>query len=98
MSAESKRIFSCYLILVFFRLGYVDEAACCFRRALKVDPDFLAARSNLENMCCHLVERWHFRMLNDQRRNESFQSAIHQAIKEGFDTVLDIGAGTGLLR
>jgi type II protein arginine methyltransferase len=80
------------------RLGYVDEAASCFRRALRIDPDFLGARENLENVCSHLVERWHFRMLNDITRNESFKNTIQRAVDRGRSRVLDIGAGTGLLR
>lgn len=80
------------------RLGYIDEAACCFRRALKIDPEFLGARENLDNVCGHLVERWHFRMLNDSTRNSEYREAIHRAVEDGYKTVLDIGTGTGLLR
>ncbi|XP_071087204.1 protein arginine N-methyltransferase 9-like [Haliotis cracherodii] len=80
-----------------FRLGYTDEAALYVRRALKLCPDFLAARENLENICSHLVERWHFRMLNDMTRNRAFRDGIDLAVTQGFNTVLDIGAGTGLL-
>lgn len=80
------------------RLGYIDEAACFLRRSLKLDPDYLGARENLENVCGHLVERWHFRMLNDRVRNEAYRGAITAAVKAGYDTVLDIGTGTGLLR
>lgn len=85
--------------LVLSRLGYVDEAACCFRRALKIAPGFLGARENLDNVCSHLVERWHFRMLNDIVRNQLYQDALIKAVQqEGHRTVLDIGTGTGLLR
>ena len=80
-----------------FRLGYIDEAACCFRRALRINPDFLGARENLDNVCGHLVERWHFRMLNDITRNSKYRDAIHAAVENGHGRVLDIGAGTGIL-
>lgn len=47
-----------------------------------------------------MVERWHFRMLNDDLRNDRFQKAIANSIpvdvKENF-RMLDIGTGTGLL-
>ena len=79
-------------------LGYIDEAASCFRKALRLNPDFLTASTNLENVCGHLVERWHFRMLNDRRRNAAYQDAIVRAIHAGCDSVLDIGTGTGILR
>ena len=79
-------------------MGFVDEAASFFRRSLKLNPRYLGARENLENVCGHLVERWHFRMLNDIRRNQAYRIAIDSTIADGFDTVLDIGTGTGLLR
>lgn len=79
------------------RLGYVDEAASYFRKALRINPGFVQARENLENLFGHLVERWHFRMLNDQARNQAYRDAIERAVKAGRSTVLDIGTGTGLL-
>lgn len=45
-----------------------------------------------------LVERWHFRMLNDNGRNSAYRQAIQKAIKQGsIKRILDIGTGTGLL-
>ena len=83
---------------LYFRLGYTEEAAAYIRRALIINPDYLAARENLENICSHLVERWHFRMLNDKKRNKGYKDAIRTAVSKGYDNVLDIGAGTGILR
>lgn len=37
-------------------------------------------------------------MLNDRRRNVAYRFAIQKAIKSGYNTVLDIGTGTGILR
>jgi type II protein arginine methyltransferase len=79
-------------------LGYIEEAAAYIRKSLFVNPNYLAARDNLENVCSHLVERWHFSMLNDKRRNVAFKFAIDKAVKCGYNTVLDIGTGTGILR
>ncbi|MEM7056323.1 MAG: 50S ribosomal protein L11 methyltransferase [Pseudomonadota bacterium] len=42
------------------------------------------------------VPSWHWLMVNDLPRNESYENAINQAVQPGM-TVLDIGAGTGLL-
>lgn len=36
-------------------------------------------------------------MLNDKQRNNAFENAIRKRISQGYDTVLDIGTGTGLL-
>lgn len=57
---------------------------------------------NLDNVRHQLVERWHFRMLNDQQRNAAYHSAITAAVRRSPDggssmRVLDIGTGTGLL-
>lgn len=86
------------MLFTFSRLGYVDEAAMYLRKSLQLKPDFLAARENLENICSHLVERWHFRMLNDIGRNKAYKAALQKAVRDGYDNILDIGAGTGILR
>jgi len=86
------------------RLGYHTESLGYFRRAIAVDHQFLKAQENLDNACSTLVERWHFRMLNDTVRNSAFQQAIsriiHDLMKERVNSlfVLDIGTGSGILR
>ena len=37
-------------------------------------------------------------MLNDKKRNKGYKDAIRTAVSKGYDNVLDIGAGTGILR
>lgn len=51
----------------------------------------------MQNAFSMAVDRWHFTMLNDRRRNNAFDRAISKRISEGYDTVLDVGTGTGLL-
>ncbi|XP_046387925.1 protein arginine N-methyltransferase 9-like [Ischnura elegans] len=80
-----------------YRLGHVREASHYFRKALMVDPEFLPARRNLQTVSNLVVERWHFRMLNDRLRNEAFREAIFKKVQQKFDNVLDIGTGTGIL-
>ncbi|KAL4229855.1 class I-like SAM-binding methyltransferase superfamily [Mactra antiquata] len=80
-----------------FRLGFMEKAAMYIRKSLLLNPNDLLARNNLENICSHLVERWHFSMLNDKRRNMAFKCAIDKAVKSGYSTVLDVGTGTGIL-
>jgi len=85
------------------RLGYHSESLGYFRRAVAVDGLFLKAQENLDNVCSNLVERWHFRMLNDNVRNSAFQRAIALAVDSleeisGESVVLDIGTGSGILR
>ncbi|XP_011639146.1 protein arginine N-methyltransferase 9-like isoform X5 [Pogonomyrmex barbatus] len=67
------------------------------KRALKVDVNFLPAERNLQNAYSMAVDRWHFTMLNDKQRNNAFEQAIRKRISQGYDTVLDVGTGTGLL-
>ncbi|MBN3297161.1 ANM9 methyltransferase, partial [Amia calva] len=80
-----------------FRMGFRDEAAGHFHKALKLKPDFADAKENFYRVANWLVERWHFLMLNDSRRNTKYQQAIQKAVKSGYNVVLDIGTGTGIL-
>ncbi|XP_045507401.1 protein arginine N-methyltransferase 9-like [Colias croceus] len=80
-----------------FKFGFYSEAWFHFQRALKIDAGFVNAEKNLNSVKNLMVERWHFKMLNDKIRNESYRAAIHDLISEGTDTVLDLGSGTGLL-
>jgi type II protein arginine methyltransferase len=67
------------------------------QRALNSDQNFLPAERNLQNAYSMAVDRWHFTMLNDRSRNHAFHQAITKRIHLGYNTVLDIGTGTGLL-
>lgn len=80
-----------------FKMGFRDEAAGHFHKALKLRPDFPEARENFYRVANWLVERWHFLMLNDHGRNRKYQQAIQKAVQSGCCTVLDIGTGTGIL-
>lgn len=80
-----------------YKYGYYSEAWCHFQKALKFDPGYVNAERNLNSVKNLLVERWHFRMLNDKRRNELYRIAIHESITPMKDSVVDIGTGTGLL-
>uniref|UniRef100_A0A1A8N5K8 Protein arginine N-methyltransferase 9 n=2 Tax=Nothobranchius rachovii TaxID=451742 RepID=A0A1A8N5K8_9TELE len=80
-----------------FRMGFRDEAAGHFHKALKLRPDYPEARENFYRVANWLVERWHFLMLNDHGRNQKYQQAIQKAVRSGCSTVLDIGTGTGIL-
>ncbi|KAH9373697.1 hypothetical protein HPB48_018658 [Haemaphysalis longicornis] len=83
---------------LLFRHGHVKEAASSIRKALEINPNYTAARLSLDGLKTSVLERWHFRMLNDSQRNEAFDEAIGAAVRDGHKLVLDIGAGTGLLR
>ncbi|KAF0306607.1 Protein arginine N-methyltransferase 9 [Amphibalanus amphitrite] len=79
--------------------GHVLQAAAQFLRAARADGSLVAARDGLERANSQLVDRWHFTMLNDARRNAAYGRAVRAAsrrLAEG-ELVLDVGAGTGLL-
>ena len=52
----------------------------------------------LERLNNLMVDKWHFRMLNDKKRNSAYALALQHAFERGHRSVLDIGSGTGLLR
>ncbi len=62
----------------------------------------LLAVESLENLLNQNIDRWHFRMLNDNTRNKSYKLAIQKKLDQlgsqpGNVNILDIGTGTGLL-
>uniref|UniRef100_A0A8C6Z1Z5 Protein arginine methyltransferase 9 n=1 Tax=Nothoprocta perdicaria TaxID=30464 RepID=A0A8C6Z1Z5_NOTPE len=81
-----------------FRMGFRDEAAGYFHKAVKLNPDFADAKENFYRVANWLVERWHFIMLNDTKRNLTYLKAIENVVHSGCKSVLDIGTGTGILR
>ena len=72
------------------------DALESFEMALFVDPNNRQAQLGLNRAHCQLIPRWHFEMLNDEKRNEAFERALTNAITPE-TIVLDIGSGTGLL-
>ncbi|RXN24447.1 arginine N-methyltransferase 9 [Labeo rohita] len=89
-------LFNCYEQAMEL-MGFRDEAAGHFYKALKLRPDFPEAKENFYRVANWLVERWHFLMLNDHGRNHKYQLAIKKAVEQGCSSVLDIGTGTGIL-
>ena len=52
----------------------------CFELALCFDSKNQQAQLGLNRAHCQIVPRWHFEMLNDEKRNEAFRRAIVNAI------------------
>lgn len=77
-------------------MGQLEEACSLLRRALEIDPENAFTRRNLQLLNGRLVDRWHFAMVNDEARNQQFETALKHAVTPD-SVVLDIGAGTGLL-
>ncbi|XP_075980343.1 protein arginine N-methyltransferase 9-like [Anticarsia gemmatalis] len=80
-----------------FKYAFYTEAWHHFKKALSLDSGFVNAEKNLNSVKNLLVERWHYRMLNDKVRNEAYRDAISHSVVPIQDSVLDLGTGTGLL-
>jgi type II protein arginine methyltransferase len=80
-----------------YKFGFYMESWGHFQKALKLNPKFVNAEKNLNSIKNLLLERWHFRMLNDKTRNEAYYDALNTCIVRLKDSVLDIGTGTGIL-
>lgn len=67
-------------------------------KALNINKLYLPALTNIQIINSHFIERWHYRMLNDSKRNFAFKKAIGYRICQGYKTMLDIGCGSLILR
>lgn len=76
----------------------IENSISAMNKCIEIEPYHILAREGIENLKGVVVDQWHFRMLNDRRRNEAYESAICRAISKVPDAVvLDIGGGSGLL-
>ncbi|RZF43457.1 hypothetical protein LSTR_LSTR001718 [Laodelphax striatellus] len=80
-----------------YRAGNMAKAHLLFKKACTMSQENVESERNLQMCLSAMVDRWHFRMLNDGHRNEAYREAITKRIKQGFTRVLDIGTGSGLL-
>ena len=76
--------------------GKGDKALALVAQVLAANPGDLRLRSAAEAILTDKIPGFHRNMLADQRRNEAFRRAIESAGLKG-KSVLDIGAGSGLL-
>lgn len=76
--------------------GERETAIGHFRRAVEYAPAEEQFRADLRAAVGHVIPSWHFPMLGDRARNDAYRRAIEKAV-DGTGTVLDIGAGSGLL-
>uniref|UniRef100_A0A672KV61 Protein arginine methyltransferase 9 n=1 Tax=Sinocyclocheilus grahami TaxID=75366 RepID=A0A672KV61_SINGR len=91
------KLFSDMVGFFYFRMGFRDEDAGHFYKALKFRPDFPEAKENFYRVANWLGKCWHFLMLSDNGRNHKYQLAIKKAVEGGCSSVLDIGTGMGIM-
>lgn len=77
-------------------LGKLKEAERSYRKAIELNPNFVKAKINLDFITKQQVPLWHIPMMNDDKRNNAYLTAIKSAIKNN-EYVLEIGTGSGLL-
>ena len=89
---------------LFYKIDKEMYALDFYGRSLKLSHGSnLLSMESYENLLNSLVERWHYRMLNDNVRNEAYRKAIQNKVTTLNRTsterinILDIGTGTGLL-
>ncbi len=82
--------------LALWSAGKAGEAIGELQQAIELDPENAFSYRNLRVLSSRQVDRWHFPMVNDTVRNARFDAAIRRVVSPD-STVLDIGAGTGLL-
>ncbi|EGD74481.1 hypothetical protein PTSG_05845 [Salpingoeca rosetta] len=88
--------------LTLYRARRWSDALALLEECMQLAPEEACIVESHENIVNLVVERWHFRMLNDKQRNVAYRNALQAAVAERLATgstctVLDIGAGTGLL-
>jgi len=78
----------------------LSKSLANFQRALlfaKGDIEWLQATTSIENLKTNLFDAWHWRMINDGKRNAKFVEAINGALNAKQDArVIDIGCGSGI--
>ncbi|XP_019850254.1 PREDICTED: putative protein arginine N-methyltransferase 9 [Amphimedon queenslandica] len=76
------------------------ESEALHERALEKAPLAPAIKESLRHLYLSMVDRWHYLMLNDIQRNSNYFKAILSTVRSmesSSTTVLDIGAGSGIL-
>jgi len=73
-----------------------DQGIAYYDRALRIQPGNRQVIQKRDWLYQERVRVWHFRMMNDEERNQCFYRAIKRAVTPD-SIVLDIGTGSGLL-
>lgn len=77
----------------------LEQAETLYNQSLHLKPTNPFLKESLRHLYYDMIDRWHFLMLNDVQRNAAFFKAIIKSVRErGYNKVMDIGSGTGVLR
>eukprot|EP00049_Salpingoeca_infusionum_P014657 m.277150 g.277150 ORF g.277150 m.277150 type:complete len:989 (+) comp15719_c0_seq1:91-3057(+) len=67
--------------LFYLKVGQTTKALEMLRTCLSLDSTFVVGLESLDNLTSYVIERWHFRMLNDRPRNSAYLAAIHATLQ-----------------
>lgn len=87
---------------IYYQLGFYSEKAGqpllakhYWKRLVSIAPNHPHVRVALDNLYKASVPNWHLSMMNDEVRNNAFQTVIERNCAPD-KTILDIGTGSGL--
>jgi len=81
--------------VIYSETQKTEQALDALRQAVALKPDLLQMNPNLRSVYQGVAPAWHFQMMDDSQRNETYEAAIRRATPG--KRVLDIGTGAGLL-
>ncbi|CAG0920035.1 unnamed protein product [Notodromas monacha] len=86
--------------VTMLRHDMFSEAWALLLEVLQLHPQHEQALDTWRSLCCRVIPRWHFFMVNDSLRNNAYESALKELISAYANepvSLLDIGSGSGIL-
>lgn len=84
------------LAQVFQGQNRIEDAVALLTGVHNRMPDNAAVLFALQLLRSTQIPAWHIPMINDHERNDAYEAAVENAVKEG-DIVLEIGTGSALV-
>ena len=84
---------------LFYENEFPINSLMYYRQSIGLNPFNLLSIESFENLLNSFIERWHYRMINDQTRNYAYSKAIYKKLNSMAvnPRVLEIGFGCGVL-
>ena len=86
---------------LFYENEFPINSLMYYRQSINLNPFNLLSIESFENLLNSFIDRWHYRMINDQTRNFAYNKAINKKlcsiVTNSPPRVLEIGFGCGVL-
>jgi predicted RNA methylase len=84
---------------LFYENEFPINSLMYYRQSIALNPFNLLSIESFENLLNSFIERWHYRMINDQTRNYAYSKAICKKLNSMAinPRILEIGFGCGVL-